>query len=140
MSLTAAAKLRFMTALWVRCQRKLKKCNDQRAPIIRYYQIKESQSLDMKYYLVARGLQLQNLEPLSYLFLFWIYCYYTPVDLLLCCDNIKDWSICSDAIGEFVPGQSTCAAYFISLQSKSMIRLLEFFSIFFEILLKLSYL
>ena len=35
----------------------------------------------------------ENLEPLSYLFLFWIYRHYTPVALLLCCDNIKDWFI-----------------------------------------------
>ena len=30
--------------------------------------------------------------PLSYLFLFWIRHRYTPVALLLSCDNIKDWS------------------------------------------------
>ena len=35
-------------------------------------------------------LSQQNLEPLSYLFLFRIY---TPIALLLCYDNIKDWSI-----------------------------------------------
>ena len=39
-------------------------------------------------------LPLQNLEPSKYLSLFWIYSrHYIPVALLLCCGNIKDWSI-----------------------------------------------
>ena len=40
-------------------------------------------------------LSQQNLEPLRYLFLFWIDCRYTPIALLLYCNNIKDWSIAS---------------------------------------------
>ena len=45
--------------------------------------------------LVARYdlLSQQNLEPLNYLFLFWIYHHYTPVTLLLCCDNTKNSSM-----------------------------------------------
>ena len=35
---------------------KQKKSNDQRAPVTRYYLIKDPQSLDMKYYLVTGGL------------------------------------------------------------------------------------
>ena len=34
----------------------------------------------------------QNLEPLSYSFLFWIHRHSTPVALLLYSDNTKDWS------------------------------------------------
>ena len=36
-----------------RCQKKQKKCSDQRAPVNRYYLIKDSRSLDIKYDLVT---------------------------------------------------------------------------------------
>ena len=45
--------------------------------------------------LVARHelLSYQNLAPLSFYSYFGYIRHYTPVALLLCCDNIKDWTI-----------------------------------------------
>ena len=54
--LPAAAKLRLVVGRSGDVSEKTKKSINQRAPATRYYQIKELQSLHMKYYLVAGGL------------------------------------------------------------------------------------
>ena len=54
----AAAKFKSMDGgQWrARYQKKQNKSNDQRAPVNRYYLIKDPRSLDIKYYLVTGGL------------------------------------------------------------------------------------
>ena len=54
-------RLRLLAGRQVKCQRKQKKSNDQRAPVTRYHQIKEIRLLDMISYLVIGGLHFLGL-------------------------------------------------------------------------------
>ena len=54
--------LKLVSGCRAKCEKKQKKLNDQRAPVTRYFQIKELRSLDMKYYPVPGGL-LPLVEP-----------------------------------------------------------------------------
>ena len=57
---------------YLECQKKQKKSSDQRAPVTRYWQIKELRSLDMKYSVSGRSTFISAFESYDDL------CYFFP--------------------------------------------------------------